>query len=84
MARYFFHTQTSTRYTDEEGSEFGTPVAARDEAIELCAELVKGAPDRFWGSRPWTVTVTDASGLILWELSVDGVAAPAAANLEDI
>lgn len=77
MARYFFHTQTGSRYTDDTGVEFASPLEARAQAIITCGQMLKDEPKDFWGSRPWSVTVTDAVGLILWELSMDGFAAPA-------
>ncbi len=72
MQRYFFHIQTISRITDEDGLELSSPIEARRQAIETCGQMLKDAPDGFWGSRPWTVTVTDHAGLILWELSMDG------------
>jgi hypothetical protein len=52
---------------------------ARKQAIVTCGQMMRDDPDLFWGSRPWGVTVTDAAGLILWEISMDGVTAPAGA-----
>ncbi|MBU3077708.1 hypothetical protein KOF26_07490 [Sphingomonas sp. XMGL2] len=52
-------------------------IEARRQAIETCGQMMKDAPEGFWGSRPWSVVVTDASGLILWEILMDGIAAPA-------
>jgi hypothetical protein len=40
--------------------------------------MMHDAPEGFWGSRPWNVTVTDAAGLVLYEISMDAVEAPAA------
>lgn len=54
------------------------PLEARAQTIVMCTQMVKDAPEGFWASRPWTVTVTDAAGLVLWETSVDGFASPAA------
>ena len=76
--RHFFHTDTLTRYSDEEGLEFATPAKAREEAIRLVGEIMRMSPSGFWGSRPWAVTVTDAAGLILWDISVEGTASAAA------
>ena len=78
MALYFFHTQTDSRSTDDEGMEFASPGEARAQAVATCGHMVRDAPSNFWGSRPWTVVVTNAVGLILWELSMDGFASPAA------
>lgn len=84
MPIYFFHTQTNTRDTDDEGLDLAGPLEARREAIRACGELLKHDPEPFWGSRPWSVTVTDSEGLILWELSMDGVASAAGMQLDDI
>lgn len=82
MALYYFHTQTDTRSTDSEGFELETPREARAQAIMTCGQMLKDSPDTFWGSRPWTVVVTDATGLILWELSMDGISSPAGLALD--
>jgi hypothetical protein len=49
MARYFFHSQTMTRHTDEEGVELETPLQARREAIRSFGEMMRDAPEGFWG-----------------------------------
>jgi hypothetical protein len=78
MALFFFHTQTDTRFTDLEGTEIDGAVEARRQAIKTCGEMMRDAPEGFWGSRPWSVTVTDADGLVLWEVQVDGSLSAAA------
>lgn len=80
MARYFFHTQTGTRSTDADGLELRDHAHARSEAVKACGEMIRDAPESFWDSRPWSVTVTDSAGLVLYEIFVDGVAAPAASG----
>jgi hypothetical protein len=82
MPRYFFHTDTDSRDTDAEGLELATPQEARRQAIATCGEMMRDCAEVFWGSRPWGVTVTDGTGLILWEMSMDGMAAPAAAAIK--
>lgn len=77
MPRYYFHMDTGSRTTDRDGIELEGPVEARRQAIVTCGEMMKDAPEGFWGSRPWSVTVTDATGLILWTIEVDGVASAA-------
>ena len=74
LQRYFFHTQTDTRFTDGEGIVLEGPSQARSQAIQTCGQMMTDAPEGFWGSRPWTVTVTDFAGVVLWEISMDGVA----------
>ena len=78
MARYFFHTQTLTRTTDEEGMELASPMDARRQAIQTGGQMMRDCADGFWGSRPWGVTVTNDVGLILWEFSMDGFASAGA------
>ncbi|WP_076068278.1 DUF6894 family protein [Sphingomonas montana] len=82
MALYYFHTQTETRSTDSDGIDLGTPREARAQAIITCGQMLKDSPDAFWGTRPWAVVVTDAKGLILWELSMDGISSPAGLALD--
>jgi hypothetical protein len=81
MARYLFHTQTDTRITDDEGVELPTESEARAQAIITCGQMMKDAPDAFWGSRPWNVTVTNEAGLIMWEISMDGVSSAASGTV---
>jgi len=78
MPKFFFHTQTESRTTDDSGTECVGAVEARHEAIQVCGQMMKDAPSGFWGSRPWSVTVTDATGLVLWEIYMDGFASAAA------
>ena len=77
MDRYFFHTQTDTRYTDDEGVELAGPIEARRQAIQTCGQMMQDCPEIFWGSRPWSVTVTNSAGLVLWEIFMDGITSPA-------
>ena len=76
MAMYFFHTQTRKRVTDNEGLELPDHAAARTEAIRTAGELIRDVPEGFWSTRPWSVTVTDAAGHVLYEIFLDGVSAP--------
>ncbi len=52
MPRFFFHTQTDTRVADQEGVELDGSVEARRQAIQTCGEMMRDAPEGFWGSRP--------------------------------
>jgi hypothetical protein len=80
--RFHFHTQTDVRVTDTEGTEYPGYAEARREAIRTCGQMMQDAPEQFWGSRPWSVTVTDATGLILWDIQLDGTSPPAGKTLE--
>lgn len=81
MPLYFFHTQTETRLTDAEGTHLSGPREARRAAIQTCGQMMHDCPEGFWGSRPWSVIVTNAGGLILWEIMIDGVASAVAEQL---
>ncbi len=81
MPRYFFHMQTDTRDSDEIGTELGGPIEARRQAIQTCGMMMKDSPEAFWGSRPWKVTVTDAGGTVLWDISTDGAASTACGKI---
>lgn len=74
MQRYFFHTQTDVRFSDDEGIVLPHAAEARRQAIQTCGQMMAHAPDGFWGTRPWSVTVTNSAGLVLWEIFMDGVA----------
>jgi hypothetical protein len=73
MPRYFFHTQTETRTSDDEGLELANDICARREAVRTCGEMMRDAPEGFWGTRPWVVTVTNDVGRVMWEIYMDGV-----------
>lgn len=79
MPRYFFHAQSDTRVTDTDGIECLDDASARREAITAVGEMVRDCPEPFWGSRPWTITVTDGTGRVLYEITMNGYATPLAA-----
>lgn len=83
MPQYYFHTSTDARFTDDEGIECATPADARRLAVKTVGEMMQGSEDAFWGTRPWTVSVTDAMGLIMYEIAVDGFASPASGDLSE-
>ncbi len=72
MPRFYFHTETDVRTTDYEGHDCASYLDARREGIATCGQMMRDAPDSFWGSRPWSVSITDADNLILWEIHIDG------------
>ncbi|WP_028966930.1 DUF6894 family protein [Sphingomonas phyllosphaerae] len=81
MMRYFFHSETDNRSTDGEGVELDTPEQARREGIQMCAQMMHDAPKSFWGSRPWSVTITDEAGLVLWNINIDASESAAGLSL---
>ncbi len=77
MPRYFFHTESHVRTSDDDGLELPDIHSARVAAARSVAELLRGHADLFWGSKPWSMTVTDDGGLILFSLEVHGHSSPA-------
>ncbi|WP_443026093.1 DUF6894 family protein [Sphingomonas sp. PB2P19] len=82
MPRFYFHTETDVRSTDTEGMEFSGYEEAKHQAIRTAGDLMRETPQVFWGSRPWSVSVTDATGLIMWEIYLDGQTSAAGRALE--
>jgi hypothetical protein len=82
MPRFYFHTETDVRTTDDEGIEFPGYEEARQEAIRTAGQMMRDTPHAFWSSRPWSVSVTDADGLIMWEIYLDGQTSAAGRALE--
>lgn len=80
MALYFFHTETADSLADEDGVELPSRLAACEMAIKVAGELMRDGASTFWATRPWKVTVTDGTGLILLEIEMCGYAAPAFPN----
>lgn len=62
--------------------EFPSYEAAKHEAIRTAGQMMQDTPNVFWGSRPWNVSVTDADGLIMWEIYLDGQTSAAGRALE--
>ena len=78
--RYFFHTDSDVRFSDTEGEELATVADARVSAAHAIAEMLKGKGQVFWGTRPWTLTVTDGEGLIYFTIELHGQNAPVCAD----
>lgn len=58
--------------------ELDDTAAARCEALKLSGQLIcEQHPDTFWDSGEWTMTVTDADHLVLFQLTLFGTEAPA-------
>jgi hypothetical protein len=47
-ARYYFHTEDGTSFTDREGLELSGIRAARIEAARAIGQMVDARPDAFW------------------------------------
>ena len=47
MPRFYFHTQTLTRSSDEDGTELPSPFEARRQAIATCGEMMRDCAEGF-------------------------------------
>lgn len=68
MPRYFFHVVDGSTFTDLEGTELPNIKAARNEAVRFAGSLLKDKPETFWDAGEWTMRVTDAADLTLFQL----------------
>jgi hypothetical protein len=77
MDRYFFHIDYGETSRDDEGTELPNLGAARNAAVNLVSELLRDDGDTFWVKPDLTVTVADATGLVLWRIETLGSASAA-------
>jgi hypothetical protein len=77
MPRYFFHTENGQSALDQEGVVLADNDAARIEAVRVMGETLKDCATDFWAAQCLKLTVTDASGMILFVLDLSAVEAPA-------
>ena len=66
MARYFFHSANGSRQRDVEGLELESIQAAELEAVRLLGDLLSERPEALFPSLTLTITVTDASGQVVF------------------
>ncbi len=72
MERFFFHIHYGERSEDREGASFASLDGARNAAVVLLGELLRGEADGFWSRPDITIEVTNAKGLVLWSLRTVG------------
>ncbi len=84
MPIFYFHTVSDVSFVDAEGTELANMDAARVAALEAMANLLQDERHKFWGSYPWSMTVTDKVGLILFSLELHGHNAPAGQAVSNI
>lgn len=70
--RYYFHTTDGEDVRDREGEEFADDAAARQEAVLLFAELLRDRPKIFWIEGRFRVTVVDAEGRHVGDVTATG------------
>ena len=78
MPRYHFNVHDGQDYPDLAGSEFADLDAARVEAVQRIANLLKDGPPGFWSGNPWHMDVADGTGLTLFTIMFLATTAPLA------
>ena len=79
--RDHFHVRSGSYSRDEQGTHFGTPLAALRGGIETAGALIKDDVVSLSDGAEWVMTITDAAGLALFELQfVSRIMPEAAAN----
>jgi hypothetical protein len=66
-----YHFNTDDR-ADADGREMASLAEAKCEAIRMAGQTVCQGAEGFWNRAEWKMTVTDASGLILFDLLIIG------------
>ena len=79
MPRYFFHTNHPAErcLQDDEGLDFPSIHEAKCQAVVYAGQLLCDAKEHFWDRADFELTVTDATGLILFSMRILGTEAPA-------
>lgn len=73
MPKFYFHTDD---HQDGDGTDLASLSTAKCEAVKLAAGIICDDADRFWDDASWNMTVTDGTGLTLFQLHMVGVDAP--------
>jgi hypothetical protein len=69
MPKYHFNTDDRD---DADGTEMESLGQAKCEAIRMAGQTICQGAEAFWDRAEWKMTVTDASGLILFDLLIIG------------
>jgi hypothetical protein len=77
MPLYFFHTQASGSFPDSEGTELPNIDGAGLKAAKMLGDLLRKQPQALWPDGEIQLTVTDHTGLTLFNLDVSVTHAPA-------
>jgi hypothetical protein len=77
MARFFFHLEHVRLIQDREGSEHADVAAAKLHAVKLMADALAQEPHRFWEADVYRMTVSEADGLVLFNIEMFANMAPA-------
>jgi hypothetical protein len=77
MPMFYFHTEDGEPLADTEGSDLADVEAAKDAAVQILVETLRGNSRLFWRDEGFSVTVADATGLTLFTLQVSATMAAA-------
>lgn len=78
MALYHFHIDDGTDRSQSKPVALESIKHARLEAVRTLGDLITSAPDIFWDSDGWRMTVTNNDHLTLFEIMIVATDAPAA------
>jgi hypothetical protein len=61
--RFYFHVKDGSTILDDEGSEFPSVEAVKNNAIRASGEMLRGLDHdlNFWSGEPWKLWVTDGT-----------------------
>ena len=74
MPRFHFNTD---KHRDAEGADLPSLAAAKCEAMKIAAKIICEDVSDFWDRAEWCLTVTDQTGLTMFQLQVIGTESPA-------
>jgi len=77
MPRYFFNVRDGQSHPDPDGIELPDLQAAKHEAIRYAGHLLSDEADSFWEGEEWSMSATNESGLLLFQLTFFATKAPA-------
>ena len=77
MDRYFFHVQDGVDLPDHEGTELLDWHAAQVLAVRRAGNLISDEARKMRLGEDWSMTVTNAAGLMLFQLHFHITASPA-------
>lgn len=82
MTAYYFHLTNGDETRDGQGTELASLHDARCYAVQMIAEVLCNAPERYWQHEEYRVTVSDESGLTLFIVEMVSTDAASIGNLK--
>jgi len=77
MPRYFFNIHDGTSFIDKQGTELPDLMAARREAIQTSAKMLKDSAD-YWDGTEWRMDVLNEEQAVVLRLTFTAAFAAAA------